>query len=126
MRFVEQVDLTRDALIHAAKYAPAGTKIRITAGVQNGHVVLDVSDDGAGIRAEDLGRVFDAFYRGAGPEGGPASGTGLGLAICRAFVEANGGSVAALSAGPGRGTTLRLRLPVPERVAEAQSALTDD
>jgi two-component system sensor histidine kinase KdpD len=114
-----------NVLDNAAKHASAG-KIRIAALVQDGQVVLDVTDDGAGIRAEDLERVFDAFYRGAGPEGAPASGTGLGLAICRAFVEANGGSVEALSEGPGRGTTLRLRLPIPETVAEAESAVTDD
>ena len=65
-------------------------------------------------------------WTGAGPEGGPPSGSGLGLAICRAFVEANRGSVEALSAGPGRGATVRLRLPIPERVVEAESAVTDD
>lgn len=115
-----------NVLDNAAKYAPAGSALSIAAGVQNGDVVVDVTDNGSGIRAEDLGRVFDAFYRGAGPEGRPASGTGLGLAICRAFVEANGGSVAALSAGPGRGATLRLRLPVPESAAAAESAVIDD
>jgi two-component system sensor histidine kinase KdpD len=114
-----------NVLDNAAKYAPAGSPLSLVAGVQNGEVVLDVTDCGSGIGCGDLGRVFDAFYRGAGPEGRPASGTGLGLAICRAFVEANGGSVAALSAGPGRGATLRLRLPVPEGAA-AESALTDD
>jgi two-component system sensor histidine kinase KdpD len=115
-----------NVLDNAAKYAPAGTRIRIAAHVENGGVVLDVTDDGAGIRSEDLERVFDAFYRGAGPEGAPASGTGLGLAICRAFVEANGGSVTALSAGAGRGATLRLRLPIPEAVTEAESTVTDE
>jgi two-component system sensor histidine kinase KdpD len=111
-------------LDNAAKYAPAGTKIRIAARVEDGGVVLDVTDDGAGIRAEDLERVFDPFYRAG--EGAPASGTGLGLAICRAFVAANGGSVEALSAGHGRGTTLRLRLPIPETVAEIEGAVSDD
>jgi two-component system sensor histidine kinase KdpD len=115
-----------NVLDNAAKYARAGTSIRIAARVENGHVVLDVTDEGAGIGAEDLERVFDAFYRSAGPQGEPPSGTGLGLAICRAFVEANRGSVDALSAGPGRGTTVRLRLPIPERVAEAESVVTDD
>lgn len=111
---------------NAAKYAPAGSRLSIVAGAQNGDVVLDVTDIGSGIRSQDLGRIFDAFYRGAGPEGRPASGTGLGLAICRAFVEANGGSVTALSAGRGRGTTLRLRLPVPESASATQSTVNDD
>ena len=75
---------------------------------QNGEVVLDVTDAGPGIPAADLERVFDPFWRGAGAQ---AAGSGLGLAICRAFVEANGGSVAVV---PGAGATLRFRLPVPE------------
>jgi two-component system sensor histidine kinase KdpD len=115
-----------NVLDNAAKYAPAGSKLRIAAGVQDGEVVLEVNDEGSGIRAEDLERVFDAFYRGPGPGGMPASGTGLGLAICRAFIEANGGSVAAISAGAGRGTTVRLRLPVPENAAAAESAVSDE
>jgi two-component system sensor histidine kinase KdpD len=52
-------------------------------------------------------------------------GTGLGLAICRAFVAANGGSVAALSAGPGRGVTMRIRLPLAQGAA-AEGAAADD
>ena len=111
-------------LDNAAKYTPAGTRIRIAARAENGGVVLDVTDNGAGIRTEDLERVFDPFYRAG--ERAPASGTGLGLAICRAFVEANGGSVEALSAGPGRGATLRVRLPVPERARETEAAVSDD
>jgi two-component system sensor histidine kinase KdpD len=115
-----------NVLDNAAKYARAGTRIGIAARVETGGVVLDVTDEGAGIGAADLERVFDAFYRGVGRGGAPASGTGLGLAICRAFVEANGGSVEALSAGPGCGTTLRLRLPIPEIVAETEGAVSDD
>jgi two-component system sensor histidine kinase KdpD len=91
--------------------------------VQNGEVTLEVTDQGSGIRAGDLERIFDPFYRGT--VGAPAPGSGLGLAICRAFVEANGGSVAACSAGPGRGATVRIRLPVPESTA-AESAPADD
>ena len=107
-----------NVLDNAAKYAPAGSTLSIVAGVQNGEVVLEVTDSGSGIRAEDQGRVFDAFYRGAGTEGRPASGTGLGLAICRAFVEANGGSVSIASAGEDQGATVRLSLPVPQGSAE--------
>ena len=112
-----------NVLDNAAKHAPAPATLRISAEVQEGWVVLDVADSGGGIARADLERVFEPFYRGAGPEGRPAPGSGLGLAICRAFVEANGGSVRALSDGPGRGATLRIRLPVPE---SAESALSDD
>jgi two-component system, OmpR family, sensor histidine kinase KdpD len=115
-----------NVLDNAAKYAPAGSVLSIVARVQNAEVVLDVTDSGSGIRDEDRGRVFEAFFRGAGPEGRLPTGTGLGLAICRAFVEANGGSVSALSASAGQGATLRLRLPVPEGAAIPENELTDD
>jgi K+-sensing histidine kinase KdpD len=98
-------------LDNAAKHSPAGSAVRVAASVQNGEVVLDVTDAGPGIRSADLERIFEAFWRGAGVR---AAGRGLGLAICRAFVEANGGSVAALPAAAG-GATLRIRLPVPEQ-----------
>lgn len=115
-----------NVLDNAAKYAPAGSRLGIVAGVQNGEVVVDISDSGRGILAGDRERVFDPFFRGAGAEGAPVSGTGLGLAICRAFVEANGGSVVALSPGPGGGATLRLRLPLPENATAAEAAMSDD
>jgi K+-sensing histidine kinase KdpD len=115
-----------NVLDNAAKYTPAGSALRLAASVAGAEIVLDVSDEGNGIRAEDLGRIFDPFYRGAGPEGQPPSGTGLGLAICRAFMEANGGSVAALSDGPGRGATVRLRLPISESAAVSEALDADD
>jgi two-component system sensor histidine kinase KdpD len=99
-------------LDNAAKYSPDGSKIRVCAEQQDGCIVLDVSDVGSGVRADELPRVFDAFYRGSGA-GAAVTGTGLGLAICRAFVEANGGVVEIHSAGAGSGTTLRFRLPMP-------------
>jgi two-component system sensor histidine kinase KdpD len=115
-----------NVLDNAAKYAPAGSVLTVAARKEGGEVLLEVSDTGSGIRAEDLARVFEAFYRGAGSGDGPASGTGLGLAICRAFVEANGGSVAAFSAGRGRGATVRLALPVPDAALAAESVLADE
>jgi two-component system sensor histidine kinase KdpD len=87
--------------------------VAVTACAANGSVVLEIADEGRGIRPEELDRVFEAFYRGSPQEGGAAAGSGLGLAICRAFVEANGGSVTLASAGPGRGTRVQIRLPVP-------------
>jgi two-component system sensor histidine kinase KdpD len=111
-----------NVLDNAAKYAPPGSRVSIAARVEGGQVELEVADVGPGIPADELARIFDPFYRGSGA----ASGTGLGLAICRAFVEANGGSATALSRAPGRGTTLRLRLPVPEGEPAMQAAAADD
>jgi two-component system sensor histidine kinase KdpD len=101
-----------NVLDNAAKFAPAGSTVAVAARAASGSVVLEVADAGRGIRAEELDRVFEAFYRGGPQESGAAAGSGLGLAICRAFVEANGGSVTLASAGPGRGTRVQIRLPV--------------
>ncbi len=103
-------------LDNAAKYSPPGSPIRIVVAAEAGEVRLDVSDAGQGIAPEHVGRIFDTFFRGAPHDGRPA-GTGLGLAICRAFVEANGGSVEVIGAGRGPGATFRIRLkaaPEPE------------
>lgn len=112
-----------NVLGNAAKYSPPGSPIAVAAALAGREVVLEVADQGGGIRAEDLSRIFDPFFRGTPSQGAPAPGTGLGLAICRAFVAANGGSVEAASAGEGRGATLRLRLPVPR---DAPAAPSDD
>jgi two-component system sensor histidine kinase KdpD len=115
-----------NVLDNAAKYAPAGSAIGVSARVAGDEVALEVSDRGSGISAQDLARVFDPFYRGADAGEGAAAGAGLGLAICRAFVEANGGSVAVSSAGPGHGTRVRLRLPIAARSAAEESEAADD
>jgi two-component system sensor histidine kinase KdpD len=112
-------------LDNAAKYAAAGSKVVLSAAQENDCIVVDVSDAGSGIPGDELPRVFDAFYRGSGA-GRPATGTGLGLAICRAFVEANGGSVEVSSEGAGRGTTVRFRLPVPRSEAVSVNAISDE
>ena len=114
-----------NVLDNAGKYAPAGSKVMVRATHQETGVVLEVSDGGSGIPADELPRVFDAFYRGTA-EGRLAAGTGLGLAICRAFVEANGGAVEVRSAGAGCGTTVRIHLPVPEGALVAEKAIGDE
>lgn len=100
-----------NVLDNAAKFSPAGSTVSIVARQEGGEVVLEIADEGRGLRADELERVFQAFYRGSPPPGGAAAGSGLGLAICRAFVEANGGRVQASSAGAGRGAALQIRLP---------------
>jgi two-component system sensor histidine kinase KdpD len=114
-----------NVLDNAAQHSPAGSRLRVAARAENGEVVLEVSDPGSGIRGEDLERVFEPFYRGERPDAAPVPGSGLGLAICRAFVEANGGTVAALSPGAGQGATVRIRLPVPVQALAAVEPVDD-
>jgi len=113
-----------NVLDNAAKYAPTGSAIRISAVVQQAEVQLDVSDAGDGIPPENIERIFQTFYRGA-TDAKPA-GNGLGLAIARAFIETSGGRIEALSAGVGRGATFRIHLPFSADDATAGGRLSDE
>jgi K+-sensing histidine kinase KdpD len=113
-----------NVLDNAAKYSPPGAGIRLAARRQGNEVVLEIADRGRGIAADELDRVFDPFYRGSAHHERSAPGSGLGLAICRAFVEANGGRVSVLSAGPAQGVCVAIALPVPAHGATRE--LADD
>ena len=103
-----------NVLDNALKYSPAGGTIavRLTAedGPDGAWAVIAVSDQGIGIPAADLPRLFDAYYR-AGNVGDRLHGSGLGLASARQIVEQHGGSLGVESA-EGQGTTVTLRLPL--------------
>ena len=92
-------------LDNAGKWSPHGGVVDVR--LHDGE--LTVRDRGPGIPEEDLGQVFDRFYRADLARGRP--GSGLGLAIVRQVAEGHGGSVAA-EAADGGGAVLRLRLPV--------------
>lgn len=99
-------------LDNANKYSAAGTPTKVTAARTGAEIVLSVSDEGQGIPAADLERVFDKFYR-VKQDDGRGAGVGLGLAICRGIVTALGGTISAASPlENGRGTRIAIRLPV--------------
>jgi two-component system, OmpR family, sensor histidine kinase KdpD len=105
-------------LDNAAKYAPAGSLVRVEAYRQDGSVAIDVSDEGAGIPNDALERVFDKFYRvRAGDR--QRAGTGLGLAICRGFVEALGGRIVARNRPDRAGAVLHITFPAALGIAAA-------
>ena len=115
---IEQVLV--NLLDNAAKYAPDGSGVTVTARREVSDVVVEVSDEGPGIPEADLDRVFDKFFR-VGAADRQIAGTGLGLSICRGLVEAHGGSIAVRSpVADGHGTAFMIHLPV-----EAQPALGD-
>jgi two-component system sensor histidine kinase KdpD len=87
-------------LENAVKYGPDGGVILVAGSVSPGLVRVRVSDDGPGISAEDLGNVFDSFYRARRGDR-TVPGTGLGLAIARGLTEAMGGTIEAHSPRPG-------------------------
>jgi two-component system sensor histidine kinase KdpD len=103
-------------LDNAAKYAPAGSSIAITARREGDHVALEVADEGEGIPEADCERIFDKFYRVHRTDRQRA-GTGLGLAICRGFVEAMGGTITAANRSDRHGAIFTLTLPVPPQSA---------
>lgn len=91
---------------NAIKHTPAGGSITVAGRRSGDEVVLGVTDTGEGIPVDLLPRVFDRFAKGEG-----SRGSGLGLAIVRDVVEAHGGRVA-VESEVGRGTTVRVWLPV--------------
>ncbi len=98
-------------LSNALRHTPAGGRVEVTAEDDGADVVLAVSDDGEGIPAEHLPRIFDRFYRVDAARDRDHGGTGVGLAISRAIARAHGGELTVESEGPGRGSTFTLRLP---------------
>src|SRR5262249_32086873 len=100
---------------NAVAYTSAGTHVIIDTEVADREIKLRVNDDGPGIAADVLPRVFEKFVRGArsaspGAEGG--QGTGLGLAIAKGIMEAHGGSITAESpVANGMGTRIVLTFP---------------
>jgi signal transduction histidine kinase len=111
-------------ITNAAKYSEPGTRIQV-AGVRVGRLArLRVRDEGVGIAPEMLAHIFDPFVQQPQSSERSKGGLGLGLAIVRSLVELHGGTVAAHSAGPGRGSEFIIELPLDpgaEAMAEAAS-----
>jgi K+-sensing histidine kinase KdpD len=122
--YVDQV-LIEQALGHiienAAKYSPAGTPIQVSCRVEDGALLITVSDRGAGLTAEEKARLGERFFRGD-RTAATTTGSGLGVWIARAFLHANGGSLEAISGGVDRGATFILRLPIPAQRPVAEEA----
>jgi signal transduction histidine kinase/CheY-like chemotaxis protein len=97
---------------NAVKYSPIGGAIELLVGEESGGILIQVSDQGAGLSPEDISRLFGRFQRlSAKPTAGESS-TGLGLSIVKRIVDLHGGRIAVESAGPGKGATFNMILPV--------------
>ena len=96
---------------NAIKYTPDGGHIRVSAGALEETVWMEVSDDGIGIPEKDRERIFDRFYRVDKARSRESGGTGLGLSIAREIVHQHNGTIA-LVPHEGKGTTIRLTLPI--------------
>jgi two-component system phosphate regulon sensor histidine kinase PhoR len=97
-------------LDNAIKYSPEGSGVEAGAREENKELILEVKDQGIGIPAEHLGRVFERFYRVDRARSKEAGGTGLGLSIVRHIALLHNGSAEAESR-PGQGSVFRIRIP---------------
>jgi PAS domain S-box-containing protein len=103
-------------LLHnAVKYTPSPGAIEIGAEVVDGRLQVQVRDDGIGIPPEMLASVFEMFTQVDRTLQHAQGGLGIGLTLVRTLVAMHGGTITAHSAGPGKGATFRLDLPLAER-----------
>jgi two-component system sensor histidine kinase KdpD len=108
-------------LDNAAKYAQAGTIVRIRCTRDQDRLRLDILDEGTGIPADELELIFDKFHRA--PKGDQVrAGTGLGLAISRGFVEAMGGTIISANRQDGQGAVFTITLPIPPATEKLNTA----
>jgi two-component system sensor histidine kinase GlrK len=98
-------------LSNAIKFTPNEGMILISAEMQDAELVIDVADNGPGVHPEDGDRIFEAFYQGRRPQGGPVGGTGIGLSVVAECIQAHGGSVT-LVRGVNSGAHFQVRLPL--------------
>ncbi|MBA3817774.1 MAG: response regulator [Deltaproteobacteria bacterium] len=104
-----------NVIANAARFTRKGGHIQIHAEQAGDQVTLEVIDNGSGIDAALLPRVFEPFVQGTERKGG----LGVGLAVTRTLVELHGGTVGAASGGPGQGTRVTFTLPIQRAVQPA-------
>jgi two-component system, chemotaxis family, CheB/CheR fusion protein len=100
---------------NAAKYTPEGGQIDIASVEKDGKAVVSVHDNGVGIPPGMLSQIFELFVQGnRTPQAKLSDGIGVGLALARSLVALHGGSIEALSDGPGKGCEVVVRLPISQ------------
>lgn len=119
---VRLVQALSNLISNASKYGEERGTIELDVEATGSEVVLQVRDDGRGIQPEVLPHVFDFFTQGDQSFARLKGGLGVGLAVVRMIVEEHGGTAEAESAGPGRGSTFRLRLPLLRECGPSASA----
>jgi two-component system sensor histidine kinase KdpD len=121
--------LVQQALVqifdNAVKYSETGSQIMVAARARDGRMIVSVSDQGAGMTAAEQTTIWDRFARGE-RLATTTSGSGLGLWIASAFMAANGGTINAVSEGPGLGTAITIELPVTQAVVTQMEGDADE
>ena len=110
--FHRLVQIVSNLLNNAAKYTPQGGVIGVELSSSEGQALLSVSDNGIGIGADTIDRVFDLFAQAERTPDRTQGGLGIGLSLVRSLVQLHGGHVRAESAGLSRGSTFLVTLPL--------------
>ncbi|MBM4057518.1 MAG: PAS domain-containing protein [Planctomycetes bacterium] len=103
---------------NAINYSDPGGAVRLTAELQGPEIVIRVADEGVGIEAAHLSRLFERFYRVDKARSRKLGGTGLGLSIVKHIVQAHGGKID-VSSTPGQGSTFTIWLPAGDSTHDA-------
>jgi two-component system CheB/CheR fusion protein len=105
-------EILYNLLSNAVKFTPEGGKISLEAKKVNSEIEIVVWDTGVGIAAENMGKIFEGFFRVDTPYSRVTEGTGLGLPLSKKLVELHGGELSVKSDGLNKGTSIRFTLPV--------------
>jgi signal transduction histidine kinase len=103
-------EMISNLLLNAVKYTPEEKSVHLEAKDQNDSVQIEISDTGIGIPEEELGNVFEEFFRASNAKKREKDGTGLGLSIVKQIIDRHGGTISVQSQ-EGQGTTFTVVLP---------------
>ena len=125
--FQAMCQCVQNLIANAIKYSGEGRSVRVRAFAVNDNggreVGIAVEDDGIGIEASDLERIFEPFYRSAAVLKAQIHGSGLGLALARSIAEDMGGRLTVEST-PGKGSRFTIYLPAAEQIGEFEEQIT--
>ena len=100
-------------LVNAIKFSPDNGRIKVAVGVDGDFVLIEIADQGPGIRPEDATHIFELFGQAVNGHESRKGGLGIGLHLVKRITELHGGHVG-VNARPGEGSTFWLRLPLPK------------
>ena len=106
-------------LDNALRHTDPGGRVDVAATAAGDELSISISDNGAGVAAEHLARLFDRFYRADAARDRQHGGAGIGLSIAKALVDAHGGQIEVHSEGHGRGTTFTVTLPCSRQALDS-------
>ena len=112
------VQVVGNIVNNALKFTDAGGEVAVTAKCADGVCEVTVRDNGIGMEAETIDRLFEPFRQAEASLARTRGGLGLGLAVARGIVELHGGTLVASSDGPGSGSTFVMRIPLTEAASE--------